>query len=271
LIRTVLTNSSATAYALTKSGLAIGAAFLGGVVVSIAIGWSALNNTHSLNSENRRLVSRLENVVMYQKTQISEAREANCKLKLYDVLSGRAGTILFKKAKVINKTFEEGINHTLEVVESIPAKKNCTAIFIESKGKKKKQIGGLTPSDIKNANIVLGEILEEPRAQRHNESKAQKKFEHKKFTNHNAFRLHRGAHKKKVPSVITSPPAPIVISAPTQTASSPVTAESSKHEKREEKKEERENIKQEKKNEKCAAEVSVGNRIGLEQELKICY
>jgi hypothetical protein len=261
-----------TGFLITKAGLAIGAALFGALVVSIAIGWAAFNNTHSLNDENRRLVSRLENVVMHQKTQIAEAREANCKLKLYDVLSGRAGTLLFKKAHVINRFFEEGIAHTLEIVESIPAEKNCTGIFVEPRGKKKKQTGGLTPSDIKYANGVLGEILEEPRGfQRRNENKVKKNIERKR----NLLHKKKALRKKRVSTheipqtqnsaagsnTITSPPVPVI---PVITPAPIPPVVESKHE-------EKENDQKEKKQEKCAVEIKIGDKNNFNQKLKVCH
>lgn len=261
-------------FLITKGGLAIGAAFLGAVIMGLIVGWIALGRTHSLSNEDRELVMKLQNISAYQKNQINEAREANCKLKLYDVLSGKAGTVLFKKAHVLGKLFEEGINHTLEVVESIPSAKNCTGIFSEPKGKNKKQTGGLTPSDIKYANKVLGEILEEPRGfQRRNESEVKKNIEHKQFL----FPLKKKNHKKNsskkkknTVGAITNPTGPIEITPISPQNSEPAAAESSKHEKREMKKQEHEEKKQEKREEKCAIEVKVGEKIGLGQELKVC-
>jgi hypothetical protein len=270
-------------YLITKSGLALGFGSLGAVIASIVIGWITLSNTNSLNRDNKNLVNKLEHQVM-------EAREANCKLKLYDVLSGRAGTLLFKKAHVINPFFEKGINHTIEIVESIPSEKNCTGIFVVPKGGgKKQQVGGLTLSDIKYANEVLGEILYEPRGfQKRNEKKVQNSIEHKKSVlTHNQIRKKKRRQKSgksqakvrqkkkqdKTTSTIISPPAPVTFPASSQVPPAPVAAESIKHEKREEKKKEREENnqgdKEENKNQKCSVEVTIHGKIS--QELKICH
>lgn len=256
MIRTVRVGDK-TGYLITKSGLAVGAAFLGAAVMGAVISWIALGNTNSL-------VDKLENVVGSQKMQVIEAKEANCKLKLYDILSGRAGTVLFKKANVLSPLFERGITHTLEIVESIPSNKNCTSFLKNPKSGSKKQSGGLTPSDIRYANQVLGEVLEEPRGLQHRQEE-----KIKRKSNKNIKRKH---HKNYLPNTkknnkeetnnsITSPPLPVLPSLP------PIpSAVESKHEKHEEKREEHKEKKQE--NKKCIAEADV--ELHSSHELKIC-
>lgn len=238
-------------FLITKAGLALGAGFLGAVIMAVIVGWVALGRTQDISE--------------HQKTQINEAREANCKLKLYDVLSGRAGTLLFKKAHVINQFFEKGINHTLEIVESIPSERNCTGIFVEPKGKAKKQTGGLTPSDIRYANEVLGEILEEPRGfQRRNENKVEKNMEQKKSV---PKQKKNSSTKKKENSsseIITTPPVPINIPSSPYPISAPAV-ENNNNGNHEEKKEKHQEKKQEENNKNCIIEISV-----LNKELKVC-
>lgn len=256
MIRSVLTNSNTSAYALTKAGLAIGAGFLGASLVAILLGWIALGNTHSLTR-------RLESVVNYQKHQIIETKEANCKLKLYDILSGRAGTLLFRKLHALNPFFEKGISHTLEIVESIPSIKVCTSIFKEPKnsvGKNsKKLLGGLTPSDIKYANKVLGEVLE---------TTMKKNIEGRKLKVPNHHRKNKiDKQKNGVSNQRISPTNTLSTISPPTSITVPI--ENKEEQKIPESNIESENKPEEIKNENCLLEISLNPKI-LKSEVKVC-
>lgn len=255
MIRSVLTNSNTSAYALTKAGLAVGASFLGATLVAIVLGWSALGNTHSLNKETRSLVSGLEQVVKYQKQQLIETKEANCKLKLYDILSAHAGSLLFKKLKVLNSFFEKGITHTLEIVESIPSAKVCTSISKIVGKSSKKFLGGLTPSDIEYANKVLGEVLE---------TSMPEKYSKKKIKNHK-HKSRNNLEKQIEPKEITPGGQNTVTT--TEVKTLPVTSNQESKESQNEEIKQLEKIEQSEK--KCLLEIGLNPKI-LKSEVKIC-
>lgn len=154
-------------YAFTARGIMIISILIALSTTMGVLGIVALQNTRIeakheriLDESNKKLLVKLENVVANQRNALAEVRDAACRIKRYETLSGTTVLRIASKFKLISPAAQKDWRKDLELVADIPAAPQCSGKLPAT------QARSGAAADQSAAIPVLGRAPERPAANR---------------------------------------------------------------------------------------------------------
>lgn len=135
MIRAVRSSAGPTTYSLTYRGvLGLGALFGGGitmlvlVIVTLVGQHAQTSRIAALTRSNAQLLIGLRDEVHHEQLLAVEAKDAYCRLKHYESVSGRTVLAIAIHFHLLNKDAQVRWRHALGAVDAIPAATRCTGV-----------------------------------------------------------------------------------------------------------------------------------------------